>query len=411
MNLKQAGKIAIASVLFLSSCKVKIVFPSPIPELSAPPVEGDNIAPSLEITADEVVVDSIIPSGVCAITDTKEKVDCFNNRGELISRIQIPGFLSSDPQGLHFAGAADPGKIPPVVFFSFSPDQSLIKSENGIVTSLRKTKTFLAMAGMPGKPIIAFSDMVFKNYTSHSFLYAGSLSTLDRSDPIFELIDSKMNLVLMPIAVEALGAQPEKVWYTHSAWEISGEERIFPINSGLYVFNQNTEQNSIALDADRNLQGLSPDKSLAASVDLDFNGDHSMRVTNLLTGSAINFPLNPENDRGAGNAVFSIDGEYAAWVEVGGSMIAGPPDLKIRIRIGSIATGSVIQELDSTMASKALGWEWVSSMKPVGWLNSQTLIVELHEGNPKTAALMKYEIANGDLQFLCNGSFAGFSYP
>ena len=136
-----------------------------------------------------------------------------------------------------------------------------------------------------------------------------------------------------------------------------------------------------------------------------------MRVTNLLTGRITNFPLDPTSDRGAGYAVFSIDGIYAAWVETGGSLIAGPPDFITRIRIGNIETGAVIQELESLEASKVLDWEWVSFMRPVGWLNAQTLIIEIHEGNPKIAALIKYDISDGSLQLLCEGSFAGFSYP
>ena len=71
----------------------------------------------------------------------------------------------------------------------------------------------------------------------------------------------------------------------------------------------------------------------------------------------------------------------------------------------------MIQELDSPAASKVLDWEWISFMKPVGWLNEQTLIIEIHEGDPRTAALIKYDMSDGSLQLLCEGRFAGFSYP
>ena len=286
-----------------------------------------------------------------------------------------------------------------------------MKSENGTAMPLRQTNSFLVMAGVPEEPILAFSDVVFEDNIPHSFLYAGSLSTLGNSDPFFEMVDANMGRVLMPVAVEAAGSQAGKVWYTHSAWEISGEDRVFPINSGLFIFDLKTGQNSEALGADRNFQGLSPDRTQAGSISIDLKGDHSMRVTNLITDRVTNFPLDPISDRGAGYTVFSIDGIYAAWVESGGSLIEGPPDFTTRIRIGNIDTGAVIQELDAIAASKILDWEWVSFMKPVGWLDSQTLIIEIHEGNPKVAALIKFDILDGNMQLLCEGSFAGFSYP
>lgn len=46
-----------------------------------------------------------------------------------------------------------------------------------------------------------------------------------------------------------------------------------------------------------------------------------------------------------------------------------------------------------------------------GWLDSRTLIIEVHEGNPKIAALIKFDVYDGNIQLLCEGSFAGFSYP
>ena len=387
MNTRQTLKILIVSTFFLSSCNVKLILPAPTPEFSAPPVEGDSSAPPLESSAEEILINSITPTGVCTVNLDIEVLDCYNNNGELISSIKTPGIGSTDPQGLHLAGAAGTETVPPVVYFSWSPEQSLMKSENGTTFLLRKTNSFFAMAGVPEEPILAFSDVIFEDTIPHSYLYSGSLSTLGTSEPFFEMIDTKMEMVLMPVAVEAAGSQAGKVWYTHSAWELSGEDRIFPTNSGLYVFDLKTGQNSQALGAERNFQGLSPDKTLAGSISIDLKGDHAMRVTNLQTGRMINFPLDPMSDRGAGFAVFSIDGKNAAWVESGGSLIAGPPEYKTRIRIGNIETGTVIQELDSSTASKILNWEWVSFMKPVGWLDSQTLLIEIHEGNPKTISI------------------------
>ncbi len=411
MIYRRSLKIIIIFVFFISSCNTKFIDPTPQPELSAPPIEGESNAPTLETSADEILIDSITPTGVCVVKKEIEVLDCYNIFGESISSIQVPGITSIDPQSLHLAGTAGSGAAQPVIYSSWVPEQSLLKSENGIVLPLRKTKSFLAMAGVPEEPILAFSDMVYEDNISHSFLYADSLMNLSSSEPFYEMRDANMEMVLMPVAVEAAGAQAGRVWYTHSAWKLGGEERIFPTNSGLFIFDLKTGQNSQALGTDRNFQGLSPDRTQAGSISIDLKGDHSMRVANLLTGRVINFSLDPTSDRGAGNIVFSIDGNYAAWVESSGSLVAGPTEYNTRIRIGNIEKGSVIQELNSSTASTNLNWEWISFMKPVGWLDSKTLIIEVHEGDPKNAELIKFDITNGNMQLLCEGNFAVFSYP
>ena len=171
MNTKHTLKIIIGSALFLSSCNIQLILSAPTPEFSAPPVEGDSSAPSLKTSADEILIDSITPTGVCVINEVMEVLDCYNINGELISSIQVPGIGSTDPQGLHLAGAAGSGTIPPVVYFSWNPEQSLLISENGTALPLRKTNSFLAMAGVPEKPILAFSDMVIEDNMPHSYLY------------------------------------------------------------------------------------------------------------------------------------------------------------------------------------------------------------------------------------------------
>jgi len=135
--------LSIIYALFLSSCSIKLIYPTPLPELSAPPVEGESSAPPLETSAEEILIDSITPAGVCAVKKDIETLDCYNSDGELISSIKIPGIASTDPQGLHLAGPASSGIALPVVYSSWSPEQSIIKSENGTVLNLKKPTHFL----------------------------------------------------------------------------------------------------------------------------------------------------------------------------------------------------------------------------------------------------------------------------
>jgi hypothetical protein len=412
MKKSQALKALIVPALFLSSCNISLINPTPAPELSAPPVEGETSAPPLETSAEEIIMENFTPTGVCVMYKDKEVLDCFDVDGKLIFTLQVPGIGSLDSQGLHIAGPLEPGMIPPpVVYHSWEPEQALLQSENGNTTSLRKTNSFLAISGAAGEPVLAFSDVTFENKIPHSYIYSGTLPTLGSANAFFDMKDAATGMALMPVAVEAAGKQARKVWYTHTAWEITGADRVYPINSGLYVYDLETGQNTQVLGAERNFQGLSPDKTQVGSISFNIKDDHSMRVTNLLTGHMVNFPLNPASDRGAGYAVFSIDGKYAAWLEASGSMIAEPPDFQSRIKIGDIESGAVVNEMDSSTISQILGWDRISFMRPIGWLNAQILVLEVHGIDRNIAAVIKYDISTGNQQQICECSFAGFSYP
>ncbi|MDP2965846.1 MAG: hypothetical protein Q8N39_07400 [Pelolinea sp.] len=404
--------LLIFTTFLVSGCGVNLITATATPELSAPPVEGESSAPPLETSAEEIIIDKNTPTGVCAKDAANDILACFNVYGQPLATLQVPGIGSSDPQGMHIAGALTTGAaIPPVVYRSWEPEQALLISANGKTTTLRKTNAFLALAGVAGQPVLAFTEVAYDGNAPHSYIYAGTLDTLGSTAAFYDLKDDQTGMALMPVAVEAVGEQAQKVWYTYTAWGIGGADLVYPINRGLYVFDLATGQNMQALDTERNFQGISPDNTLVGSISFDFKGDHSMRMTNLVTGQMVNFPLNPSSDRGAGYAVFLIDGKYAAWLEASGSMIAKLPNFQARIRVGDIATGEVVYEVDSTMAAQSLGWERASFMKPVGWLDAQTLVIEARGSDWDTASLVKYELASGSLTILCQGSFAGFAYP
>lgn len=397
--------------LLVSGCGVKLVSATATPELSAPPVEGESNAPPLQSSAEEIIVDKNTPTGVCVKETASGSLVCFDVNGQPLATLQVPDMGSSDPQGMHIAGELKTGAaVLPVVYFSWEPEHALLVSANGSSTSLRKTSAFLALAGAAGQPVMAFSDVTYDGNITHSYLYAGTLQTLGSADPFYDLKDELTGMALMPVAVESSGGQAQKVWYTHTAWGIGGADLIYPINRGLYVFDLATGQNMQALDPERNFQGLSPDNTLAGSISFDFKGDHSLHVNNLVTGQMINFPLNLTSNRGAGYAVFSADGKYVAWLEASGSMITEPPNFKARVRVGDIATGAVVHEVDSNTAAQVMGWEGVSFIKSVGWLDAQNVIIEARGENWEKVSLLKYDILSGSLTFLYAGSFTGFIY-
>jgi hypothetical protein len=67
--------------------------------------------------------------------------------------------------------------------------------------------------------------------------------------------------------------------------------------------------------------------------------------------------------------------------------------------------------MDKIAAAQATGWEWVSWMKPVGFLNNQTVLVEARGENWATVAVLAFDIASNSMSLFHAGSFSGFAYP
>jgi hypothetical protein len=403
--------LLIILAFLVSGCGVNFITATSTPELSAPPVEGEKIAPPLEASAEEIVINKNTPSGVCTFDIANENLICFNTTGKQFTALQVPGIGDANSREVHIAGSLISGALPPAVVYRIvKPEQELITNANGSKTVLRKTSTFIGLVGANGEPGLAFSEMTFDGAIPHSFLYTGTLGTLSQVTAFYDLKDELTGMVLEPVGVDAAGGGPNKVWYTRTAWGIGGADMIYQINRGLYVYDLATNQNMQALDAERNFQGISTDHSLAGSISFDIKGDHSLQVNNLTNGKTANFPLNPSSDRGAGYSVFSVDGKYAAWLEASGSTVAEPPNFTTRVRIGEIASETIIQEIDSKKTAQILGWKEVYFMKPVGWLNSKTVVIEARGTDWSIASLLKYDIGSANLTVLCQGIFAGFTY-
>lgn len=126
--------------------------------------------------------------------------------------------------------------------------------------------------------------------------------------------------------------------------------------------------------------------------------------------AAITFPLREDSDRGAGDAVFSPDNQYIAWREAGGSLSGLPAPLGETIRIGSV-DGTVIAEYPDTSLITASGFSEVTWVLPLGWLDPQTLALEVRSGSTNTAAILAVKLDGTSITYLVPGTFIGFLYP
>ncbi len=404
-------KIIVIVLFFFTACSSGLPEAEPASKMDATQISDETNSTLPESAAENEVDSSIFPAGLCAKTQSSDSVICLNASGQELKTLQVPGIGGSDPQKTHIAGKlSDGADVPPVVYYVWDPVQALLLAANSTVTTIKNTNAFLALAGAPARQVLAYSEITYEGSEPHSFLFAGTPQSLASAEPFFDLKGGMLGMVILPVSVEAVGEQAQKVWYAQTAWGIGGGDIIFPINRGLYVYDLLSDQNYQGLGSERNFQGLSPDNSLAGSTASDFAGDQSMRINNLETGQIVNFPLNPSSDRGAGYAVFSYDGKLTAWLEASGSMVGEPPNFRSRVRIGDIAASAVVGEVESVQVAQALGWGRVSFMKPVGWLDDQVVVIEARGPDWENAVLVMFDTLTKNLTLLCQGSFLGFIY-
>jgi len=282
---------------------------------------------------------------------------------------------------------------------------------NGHISTLRQTNSFHSLTGATGQSALAFSEVLINSDNlPHSFLYAGNTANLSSVGSFYDLIDEPTYMALMPVGVEAVSSEPQGIWYTKTAWGIGGVDLIFPITRGLYFFDLTNGDNLQYLDTDRSFQGISPDLSHAGTVDFDMAGDRAMTVTNLTNNQHTSFALDPTSDRGSGFAVFSPNNQFAAWLEVSGSMISEPSNFHPRVRIGDIQNAGIVRDLVDATAAQAINGDQVTFMRPAGWLTNEILLVEVRGQDWGDVSLLRYDVNSGGLSIFSSGSFVGFGY-
>ena len=410
MQRKTRHDFAAVILLFtlLTACSNNSQINSGSEELAAPPVEGNGSAPTLAA----VPLPEYQPSGVLVIPVSETSLLVYNASAENIASLETPGVMVNDPATVHIAGdISTGGSTPPLVYKSWDPEQALMVNNDNNVSTLRKTESFLSMAGAAGQPALAFSEVVIDDNAPHSYLYAGKLEEISEAVPFYDLRDEYTHMALMPVAVNAKAGNPKGVWYTHTAWGIGGADLIYTITRGFYYYDLDSGENLQYLDLERNFQGISPDMQLAGNISFDSEGDRSMSITNLTTGQTTPFPLKGSSNRGAGYAVFSPDNQFAAWLEASGSFISEPVSYRSLVRIANLASAAVDYEIEDTNIAQLLGISKISFMKPVGWLDSQTILIEVRGADWGQVQLVSYDLNDDTLAFFCEGSFAGLTYP
>ena len=352
----------------------------------------------------------LIPAAVLVNNNLVESLTLIAPDQQFIANVKIEnaGNMSSGdvvPAGKY---AKEKANLP-LVYATYAAGAEVKLSQSDQIQVLRKLDSLSKIAGSDGQQAIAFADVAYAGSSLKSSLYVADIDNLGLSTSVYQTEDYLQQWALAPLAVEVKDGQPSGVWYTATGWGVGGPGIIFPITQGLNYFDVQAGSNTEYLSRDESLQGLSPDHHLAGSIASSSSGDHTMTVTNLETHWTLKFPLRKESDMGSGYAVFPPNDQYAAWLEAGTSPY-DPYQYNYVVRVGNLSEAKVVFEIDASAVGQTLHQDTVTYLRPVGWLDDNSLLIEARGENWQDANIVLLDLSDGKLYEFAGGAFVNFVY-
>jgi hypothetical protein len=401
--------LLILGLWVMTACIPQIVI---VTELAAPLPVQPSVQPAPSMTPQQPVGAIVkLPKAVFINTNDGIGLTYLNLQGKTITELKTPGISVPSPRYVHIAGSIPPGPIQiPLVYFAYQPEPALMVNINDRIEVLLKSQYFNGLAGAAGSPIIAFSLLNPKDNILESKLFVSTLKNIPQAAAVFTQSDSQDSLSIVPIAVDAQGDKIKGVWFTKCPWGIGGDI-VFDPYGGLYYYDHSNGAVKEILDVKQDFQGLSLDRSLAASVDTANAGQRFIKIINVKTNTFTRINLDTSSDRGAGYIEYSTDNHFMAWMEGSGFQMAETPNFHSRIRIAQLGgVPGLVRDVTDTALEEALGYPQVGRIIPVGWLDNQVLLIEVHQDSWEKTSMVKLDVATGKLSEFSKGSFVGFGY-
>ncbi len=388
-----------------------IILPTATSTLS--PTGEPTLAPSPLPTNAETVTpittNLLIPNGLVTVNGTGDLV-YYDLQGNLLGERQSPNLGTGSLRQVHIAGPLtfSPGPLlPPLLYYLFTNGGELWLNDGSNLSLVTSAPNLYSMVGVPGKSIVAYSLLEYTDVGLRSLVFIGDPQTLPSAISIMNSINSQ-SYAIKPLAIEMKDNQPAGIWYTTVPYGIGGDI-VFDPRSALYFLDLLTYDTQDYLDISNGPAGLSSDQSWLAYTPTGGNGPMSI-VHNFDFSTAITFPLRENSDRGAGDAVFSPDNQLIAWREAGGSLADQPSTFQQTIRIARV-DGTIISEIPQSSFADITGFSEIGWVVPAGWVDPQTLAVEVQDYSGKNSAIIKVNSEGSGLALLAPGSFIGFLYP
>lgn len=350
----------------------------------------------------------LMPQGFITVNENDTSLTFFDVDGKPITEMRAPGLFGSSPRFVHVAGRLSNGVNQiPLIYYSTEHDGSIQMNINEDITTLVINPNITLLLGAPGLTITTYTTHEWRGNTLVSELYLGDIQTLPTAEPIMVRSDPE-SWAIRPLALHIDGDTPMGVWYTLTPWGIGGDI-VFEPRRSLYYLDLSTGDENEYLEPFANPSSFAPDLSWfaytegqeAAPLIIVPEQDKQLSIT---------FPLGPESNRGAGNAVFSPDNQYVAWMEGSGYRMAEQPDFHITIRIAS-TSGKIVTEFPEGALAGAIGTQYIQWVEPVGWLDGHTLLIQVQFDTWSQSAIVSLDLDGNDPSYLAPGMFAGFLYP
>ena len=378
---------------------------TPTAEPTLPPLPSPSEVP----TATPISSNLYLPVGVATNPTGGNRVTFFNLQGQLLGELQTSDFGTGTSQQVFIAGpiTLSPGlQLPPLVYFTFQNSGELRLNSNNNVTTLVAAPNFNTIIGIPGHDLMIYTNFEYQDNALRSIMYMGNLQSLPTAQPILDNSNTE-SWAIKPIAISVNQDQPVGVWYTTIPIGIGGDI-VFEPRKTLNYLDLTHNQILTYLDMTNGPVGLSGDQIWFAYTPVG-SGPMSI-VHNFDFSNAITFPLLADSDRGSGDAVFSPDNQYVAWKEGSGTVMGETPTFHATIRIAT-TTGNILTELTDSSLLSTTGFQSIGWIVPVGWLDGQTLVLEVRDVNWDNACVLRVNYDGSGLAFLAQGSFIGFVYP
>lgn len=404
MSLLVVGILSLACNLLTA----QPLAPPPATETPVIALEPSVVAPSIEPSPQPMTVTGL-PVGLGTVTE--QTLSFYDLTGMRVSQVTLPQSTFPQRSRIHIAGVMPvQGAAVPLLYFSFDNGEALhFRDGTGQIFALLSGSSFLGLTGLPGQPVVAFTQLEYLDTTLRSKLYAGSAQTLASAAPV-SVIDDPESWAIKPVLLEAENGAPKKVWYTRTAWGIGGDI-VFEPRQGLYVLDLATGQKDPFLGDDVSPWAISADGNMVAYTST-LTPPNSMCVEYLHTGAGTCFPALPANEaRGAGEGIFSPDGAYVAWMEGDGWQMGEESTFTATVRVGQRVEGTVLVDLPMSAFERMAGIGPLSRAEPVEWIDNQNLIVQVRGQEWSQAVLLRYNVINQEISFLAPGEFIGLLYP
>jgi hypothetical protein len=347
----------------------------------------------------------VLPVGILVKSHQEGELVFYDLQAKQGRAFKFPGITSLEPGEVVIAGGLKAGLSNlPIIYLEHNPQPGLKVNRNDVINPLVAADGIFQIAGAEGQALLAYSR-VDNQPNGHNYqLFLGSLDQIENASPVVSHFDTKYLFVYNPLAVDADGSTIKGVWYTQTPWGVGGMG--FPGNKGLKYFDVSSGQVLHTLSDDQNLQGFSPDHSLAAVMDERDPQRPVLRFVDIKTGKSTGISTQPANDLGAGIVRFSPGSRYVAWLEAGGTNMSDTPDYHSQLRVARLGEKpELVIDLTDQAVSEQLKLPVNSALAPADWLNDQTLLVDIQ------GEVYQLTVPEGKLSAFCPGSFVAFVYP